>query len=455
MAQKIVDPRKERTPTDGAQRQAGGATATPKYSSVTKIRLVLLRRFYLITILVVVTLFTGMATGFGLFYRLVYVLALTMMLSYIWSWLSVRLLEVTVDRRTPRVRVGDNVEERLMVRNLSRIFKSALEVEDLTDLPGYASGRIVSVGPRGSTTWETAAPARKRGTYTLGPVRVAAADPFGLFRREGLFCDTETIVVYPRTFDLPRFAIPAAELSGDSSLKKRTHDLTPHASSVRDYSPGDSISRVHWNSTARMGKLMSKDFDLGRASDVWVVVDLHRDVQVGELEESTDEYSVSIGASLARHYLQAALPVGLLVYGDQRHILPSDTGKGQSDRMMDHLAMSKAEGEVPLGEALAKDESLWGHHSSVVVITPSPRPEWVRVMRELARRRVKAAAVLVDGSSFGGFFDTLDTLGELYAAGIPTYVVRKGDHIPSALANTQSLLDGDAAYRPEELKVPL
>ncbi len=44
---------------------------------------------------------------------------------------------------------------------------------------------------------------------------------------------------------------------------------------------------------------MSKEFDLGLSSDVWLLVDLHRDVQAGELEDSTDEYAVSIAASLA------------------------------------------------------------------------------------------------------------------------------------------------------------
>ena len=63
---------------------------------------------------------------------------------------------------------------------------------------------------------------------------------------------------------------------GDNTTRKRSHDLTPHAASVREYAFGDSISRVHWNSTARLGKLMSKEFDLDRSGDIWILVDLHR-----------------------------------------------------------------------------------------------------------------------------------------------------------------------------------
>ena len=377
---------------------------------------------------------TGAATGFGLFYRLFYILGLTLILGYIWNFLSVQALEVTVDRRSRRVRVGDDVEERLTIRNLSTLPKPTLEVEDLTDLPGYSSGMAVSLPTKGFRSWRTRMPARRRGVYTLGPVRVSNTDAFGIFRRERFFCDTDQLIVYPRTHYIPEFAIPAADLSGDSSTRRRSHDLTPHASSVREYAFGDSISRVHWGSTAKLGRLMSKEFDLGQSSDVWVLVDLHRDVQAGELEESTDEYAVSIGASLSRKYLEAGLPVGLIAQGDQRYFLPADTGIGQFDRILEFLALSKAEGSVALETMLAQEEQLWGYHSSLIVITPSNRPDWVTALRELMRRRVRVAVVLLDGVSFDGFFNTVDVIPHLYLAGIPPYLVRKGDDIPVALS---------------------
>ena len=409
----------------------------------------LLKRFYLLLALMAVTLFTGMATGFGLFFRLLYILALTTIFSYVWNWLSIQRLNVDVDRRSHRVRVGDSVEERVTVRNLSSIPRPVLEVEDLTDLPGYSSGMAIELPPKGFRSWRTLTPARKRGVYTMGPVRVANTDAFGLFRREKLFCGTDQLTVYPRTFDLPQFAISAAHLSGESSARRRSHELTPHAASVREYSFGDSISRIHWNSTARLGKLMSKEFDLGRSSDIWLLVDLHSEVQAGELDQSTDEYGVSIAASLARKYLGDQLPVGLISYGDRRYYLPADTGAGQFDRIMEFLAVSKAEGTTPLEALLPKEEQLWGYHSSLVVITSSHHPEWVTGLKELTRRRVRVAVVLLDGLSFGGMFDTMQLVTELYFAGIPPYVVRQGDDMPVALSHTFTAPDLASVERSE------
>ena len=410
-----------------------------------------LGKFYLVVALLAVTLITGMATGFGLFYRLAYVLVAAAALSYLWNWLTVRSLEVKVERRTRQTRVGDNVEETITVRSHSRLPKNSLEVEDLTDLPGYFAGMAINLEGNTHNTWSVKMPARKRGVYTLGPVRVANSDPFGLFRRFKIFGNSDALTVYPYTFDLPGFAVPPADLSGDSSSRKRTYHVTPHASSVREYASGDSLSRVHWNSTARLGKLMSKVFDMGRSGDIWVLVDLHKDVQAGEMEGSTDEYAVSIGASLAKRYLETEQPVGLIAHGEQRYYLPAETGAGQLHRILQYLAVSRAEGSTPLEVVLPKEEPLWSLHSSLIVITPSPRPDWVIALRELAKRGVKVVVVLLDGRSFGGFLNTLDVLEHLYLSGLPTYVVRKDDNIPASLSRTYSPTSSVAAQQKDEV----
>lgn len=350
-------------------------------------------------------------------------------------------LGVTIVRRSKRVHVGDDVEEHLTVQNIGRLPKSVIEVEDLSDLPGYSNGMAVSLSAKGSRSWTSLAPARKRGVYTMGPVMVSNTDPFGLFKRDRFFGETEALLVYPRTYDLPGFVIPSAHRSGENSARRRSHDLTPHAASVREYSFGDSISRIHWNSTARIGKLMSKDFDLGFSSDVWILVDLHREVQVGELEESTDEYAASIAASLGRKYQNETLPVGLVAYGDQRYVLQAETSSGQLDRLMEFLAISKSEGTVPLDEVIALEEQLWGYHSSIVVITSSHRVEWVTALKELIRRRIKVLVVLLDGMSFGGIYDSTAVVPKLYEAGVSPYIVRQGDSIPVALSHTYTTSD--------------
>lgn len=409
-------------------------------------------RFYVVVALMLITTGTGMATGFYLFFRLLYVLVFALAFSYIWVHRSVGYLTVNVDRRSTQVNVGEAAYETISLKNESRIPKQALEIQDLNEIPGSSGGLAVSLAGGSSSSWEVEIVPRKRGLYALGPIRIANTDPFGLFKRERLYGDKGSLTVYPKVHDLPFFEMPSAYVTGESQVRKRSHDIAPHASSVRDYASGDSLSRVHWNSTARLGRLMSKEFDLGRASEVWILLDLHGEFQAGDMDQSTDEYGASIAASLASRYLNGGLPVGFVAYGDQRSFLTAETGAGQFQRVLQLLAVSKPEGETPLDSVIPEEELLWTHRSSLVVVTSSPREAWVKALSELTKRGVKATAVLVDARTFGGDFDTMDTLEGLVAAGVLIYVVNKGDDIPTALSRAYTVPSSRDQAREEVLQ---
>ena len=77
--------------------------------------------------------------------------------------ISLQSLDVSVERRSRRVRVGDDVEERITIRNMGALPKPTLEVEDLTDLPGYSSGMAISLESKGFRSWRTQTPAAAEG----------------------------------------------------------------------------------------------------------------------------------------------------------------------------------------------------------------------------------------------------------------------------------------------------
>ena len=104
--------------------------------------------------------------------------------------------------------------------------------------------------------------------------------------------------------------------------------------------------------------------------------------------------------------------------------------------MMKYFAISRAEGNTPLQQVLSKDELLWSHNSTLVIITSSSQSEWVTAIRELSKRGIQITTILVDGRSFGGFINTLDTIEPLCLVGIPAYVVSKGDDINTSLSQT-------------------
>src|SRR5690349_17971822 len=164
-----------------------------------------------------------------------------------------------------------------------------------------------------------------RGKFTLGPATLISGDPFGIFRLERLIPGTNEVLVYPRTTPLPGFSLPSAELPGGQDVKSRAFHVTPNVSTIREYQPGDSFNRIHWRSTARMGQLMVKEFELDPTAEVYIALDMQERVQQQltaetpstrgparpsragnelRIAESTEEYGVLAAASIARHLLE-------------------------------------------------------------------------------------------------------------------------------------------------------
>ena len=376
----------------------------------------------------------AISTGFWLTWRLVYIAMVGVAVSYAWSRLNLAGLDVTPDRSTDRLQEGAQFEERITIRNRGWWPKIWLEVDDPSDMPGHAAKRVVTIGWGGAKTWRVRSTIRRRGLYAVGPVTVTTGDPFGMFRHTRTFGRAQNVLVYPRAVELPKFSVPPANLPGEGRFRRRTHYVTPNASGVRQYEFGDSFNRIHWGSTARTGELMVKIFELDPASDIWVILDLERDVHVGDGDDSTEEYGVSIAASVARYFLTANRTVGFLSYGRGFDAVEAERGLPQYTRILESLAMARAWGDVPLGSLLANEARRFGRHTTVIAITPSTNEEWVAGLAALQARGVKVAAIVVEPSTFGGETSSLDVFASLAVTDVFTYMVKHADDLPTALA---------------------
>ena len=57
-----------------------------------------------------------------------------------------------------------------------------LDVREHTTMQGQHTGAVLSLRPRSEHTWDLHLECKRRGVFAVGPVQVAAGDPFGLFR---------------------------------------------------------------------------------------------------------------------------------------------------------------------------------------------------------------------------------------------------------------------------------
>jgi uncharacterized protein (DUF58 family) len=419
-----------------------------------------LTRSRIVLLLWVLVAVGAIGSGRELLYNLWYLLTALILVSYLWAWSGVRWVMVQRHTRTGRSQVGKMAEERLVIHHRGIVPKLWLEVRDHSTLPEHHVSRVVSpLGSRRMHTWTVKTRCLQRGRFTLGPITVSSGDPFGLFRtsRQLEQPGESSFIVYPAIVDVPTFAPQVGYLPGGDTMRRRTPYVTTNVSGVRDYAPGDSFNRIHWPSTARTGRLISKEFELDPTADIWLFLDLDRTAHsdlvwatlAAQIETrlpwepagpeltlipSTIEYGVTIVASLAKHFIARDRAVGFLAYGRHREVIPADRGERQLTKILETLAVIRAEGHIPLAEIITAEAANLRRNTTVIVVTPTDQPYWISAARDANQRGVRVAAVLIDPQGFGQPRSNEALTVELSISGIPTYLIREGDDLALALA---------------------
>lgn len=379
-------------------------------------------------------LFLAFTSGFDLIYRLAYAIGLVLILAYFWTRANLNGLLLRRHTRGNRWQVGQLLEERFTIENHSLLPKIWLQLADESTLPGHKVSAVVNVPGRDTRSWMVRTECNQRGRYTLGPLAIITGDPFGLFNKRALVLETRQVVVYPRVVELPQLQLTTGDLPGGTVSRERSFAATPSAQSVREYVPGDSLNQIHWLSSARTGRLMSKEFERDPISDIWILLDMDARVQAGKGLDSTEEWSVTVAASLATHFLAQGRAVGLVAHGNERCFINSDRSTRQQIKILEELAVVRATGRDSLAAALALEGVHFGRSNTLLVITPSTEEWWLDSLRLLMQRGVKCVAFLLDPSTFGGTGSSSLLVSSLASALVPTYLVRKGEPLERTIA---------------------
>ena len=396
-----------------------------------------MKKRWLLTIIPLFILVLALAGGFTLLWRFFIFLVVLLLLSRLWSRLSIRGITARVKKTVDHRQIGDYFEEEFTVINNSRMPTPLVEVQEDTDLPGYQNKMSFNLSSRGSYQWRTRPYCQHRGQFRVGGLNVKVTDPLGFFMTTERLGEPQYTIVYPTPLELPYFQVIPHQETGQNLRRWFASEVGPNASRVREYTSGDSLRRIHWQSTAHTGKLVVKEFDPDRShfafKEIWLVLDMYRASRLGDGDETTEEYSITIAASLARKYINDEKRVGLIASGDRPDICLAGTGHRQLQNILRALALMKADGKVPIDNLLTFQAERFSAGSVVVVIMSSDNRDIVAPLRHAINRGVTVIAVLLDSLSFGGRTTAASTARNFVSAGFHVYIVRRGQEIPAAL----------------------
>ncbi len=264
-------------------------------------------------------------------------------------WTRTRRIRLRIQRSVQPVRVhaGGKARVQLALTNLG----GPSPVLHVTDPVSGTLGARLRVGPllaaeRLNTSYLL--PTQRRGRLEIGPAVVDVVDPLGLSRTPIGSGPRTTLVVYPATQTLvpPRLARgpePLGLAAAAHTLQRIGEDFY----ALRDYTAGDDIRRIHWPSTARLGRPMVREDEVPRRSRVTVMLDTRSTA----FDEARFELAVSAAASVVLACAARHDPLRLLtVAGADTGFVTSGEGLAQ---LFDHLADVSPSASGSLRSALA------------------------------------------------------------------------------------------------------
>ncbi|TDQ54993.1 DUF58 domain-containing protein [Actinorugispora endophytica] len=282
-----------------------------------------------------------------------------------------------------RVGAGGAVTVRLSVEGAGRLGPVVLrervaatgEERRITLAPASSSG---SGRPGAAYRLEPS----RRGVVELGPVRVERTDVLGLAAAGAEHGPADRVCVHPRWRRLR--TLPAGRASAPDSTLGSGRAGTLTFRTLRDYAPGDDIRHIHWRSTARTGRLLTRVYADTSDARLTVLLD-DRAVGGRERLDATAEAAACVAATAVLSRMPCALVLASGPIVDDRAGLPA---------MLDLLAAADPVPGADLAAAL-RDLRVRAGGGTVVLVSDALGESDLRVFAELRGRGSELVAAAV------------------------------------------------------------
>ncbi len=215
----------------------------------------------------------------------------------------------------------------------------------------------------------------------LFAVPLTFQNPFGLEVVAGAPAQARSVRSSGRALVLSESSA-ASQHGGDIMLKE-----------LREYSAGDPFRRIAWKASARRGKLMSKEFELEKQIESWILVSAAVELWSGASGDAPLDYALQHAAGLLDLLLHEGDHVGLQLLGHR--LLSSEKPARGSRHRQRLLEMLSFESGLADSDRSGYDSSdlaaLVAEHAAPLEAQGEPLAAHARPMTERTRRLLPRA----------------------------------------------------------------
>lgn len=305
------------------------------------------------------------------------------------------------DIEPPRVALGERLIGRLRLTKSGRWPVGLLQFEEVVPAtlgrrPRFAVHRFTGAWQRDITYPLLGS---ERGHYTVGPMTLRAADPFGLAELHSLFAGVNEVLVTPAIHPLMALTEVGGGGTSGETAAQRLGRMGPDDVLIREYRPGDDVRRVHWRASARWNELMVRREEQAWESSALVLLDNRAGHHGGSGKNSSFEWGVSAAASLCNHFAGAGFRLKLA--DAQTQLVNGDAADPDATREATLLALT----DIDLCDAVSLKHSLTSSLGNregefIVVICGALTPDDLEALGRARRTRSQGFLFLLAPDSF-------------------------------------------------------
>lgn len=182
------------------------------------------------------------------------------------------------------------------------------------------------------------------GHIRLPGVVVSITDPNGLFRGQRFVPLPQKITALPFLIR-PQTTVSVLKHNNLQRIlghhRHRSPGISAELLGIRDYQPGDPPRTIAWKPTARMGKLMSREFESEVPIRSTILADMSSYQFAGRPGPAVADRVITAVASVARLLLSDRDPVSLVMVTENGGTrIPHGHGERQLSRLLHHLLIA-------------------------------------------------------------------------------------------------------------------
>lgn len=235
----------------------------------------------------------------------------------------------------------------------------------------------------------------KRGEYALYGVNLETSDMFGLFKKRKFVPIEETLLVYPNYHEIERWsAFERHDMETRLSSMDFIEDITSVAGS-REYVPGDKMTSIDWKVTARVSKLMTKEFEEYIGQNFLVIMNNSIPTRNKQAEDAYEK-GIELVTSIVMYSSKKNLQVGLWTLGSKNKSYPLDAGSDHQKRLVSHLSKIEADYGEKFSARLNEYESQVPGGTTMIIVSTELTDELLERVKVFLSRRVQVYFCLMD-----------------------------------------------------------